>query len=733
MKTPTELEAAVREYQSGNREAFDKVYEMSHRYLYVCIEHLVRDEDAAKDLLQETYLDITRNISQLRSPEDFLSWAASIARHRCCAYFKKADKWTLTNEGEDGQELIASVADDEAFIPESILQDREKRRLIREIIDGLSDMQRLCVIAYYYQERRQEEIAEELGIPVNTVKSHLNRAKAKIKQEILALEKEKDTKLYTLAPFMLLFLAEEAEACEAVPMSEELRDTVRENRVEEGNQGGASKRGGLAKLGIKGRILMGAAVVLGAAAVISALVFRSSEEEPESVQQEPIQPQEAQAEIDEQMQEETDDEAVEAEPEAAEAETEETSENEELAISGKYDRMGLGRDGIIVVSTGDKWGLVTYDDQIIVPIEYDYACTAPNDDGQTFFGKEGDFRVFDREGSELFQTDKPIKAVSDGIVLWTQTGEDMMYHFGYVKLDGTTLLESDGEDVDEQAGAVGFNEGYAFSSNGIKASEYRISEDGSTDDIFKWREPLRHPERLEERSVSSTAWANATSSDVNVVYPIGACYEGYYVDSGIQYFEDSNGTYYVYDAQGTEQYKLNIQSIVRYAGPPFDWDSGNCSWSVRKFYHNGNYCYSNKTKVVVFLYCGEETKAYLIDVTKPVREETEDWMIRYYLTDEAVLAEGDYIGIADTDYWLYQKDNQWGYIDQNGNVVQMFDDAAQFYDGKAMVIVDGNAHFIDEDMNLSDWKIPAQSVSGYGEVFAVMTEDGQKCYLADEH
>ena len=106
---------------------------------------------------------------------------------------------------------------------------------------------------------------------------------------------------------------------------------------------------------------------------------------------------------------------------------------------------------------------------------------------------------------------------------------------------------------------------------------------------------------------------------------------------------------------------------------------------------------------------------------------------REFLTDEAVLAEGDYIGIADTDYWLYQKGDQWGYIDQDGNVAQMFDDAAQFYDGKAMVIVDGNAHFIDEDMNLSEWKIPAQSVGGYGEVFAVMTQDGQKCYLADEH
>lgn len=729
MKTPTELEAAVRAYQSGNREAFDKVYEMSHRYLYVCIEHLVRDEDAAKDLLQETYLDITRNISQLRSPEDFLSWAAAIARHRCCAYFKKADKWILTKEGEDGQELIASIADDEAFIPESILQDREKRRLIREIIDGLSDMQRLCVIAYYYQERRQEEIAEELGIPVNTVKSHLNRAKAKIKQEILALEKEKDTKLYTLAPFMLLFLAEEAEACEAVLMSEELRDTVQGNRVEEENQSSTSKRGGLAKVGIKGRILLGAAVVLGAAAVIGALVFLSSEEEPEPVQQlqqEPIQPQEAQAKSDEQVQEEVDDEAVEAESEAAE----ESTGDKELAISGKYERMGLGRDGIIVVSTGGKWGLVTYDDQIIVPIEYDYACAAPNDDGQTFFGKEGDFRVFDREGNELFQTDKPIKAVSDGIVLWTQTGEDMIYHFGYVKLDGTAVFTSDGEDMDEQAGAVGFNEGYAFSSSGDEYTEYRISEDGTVDDIFMERDILRHPDRSQERDESSTVVVNGTSGrDVNLFYPIGACYKGYYVDTGIQLFEDTNGKYDVNDAQGTQQYRLEMDSVAERAGYPYE----GLSWSIRRFYHNGNYCYSNQTKMAVTVYSGDESKSYLIDTAKQETRKGEYGGTREFLTDEAVLAEGDYIGIADTDYWLYQKDDQWGYIDQNGNEVQMFDDAAQFYDGKAMVIVDGNAHFIDEDMNLSDWKIPAQSVSGYGEVFAVMTEDGQKCYLADEH
>lgn len=409
---------------------------------------------------------------------------------------------------------------------------------------------------------------------------------------------------------------------------------------------------------------------------------------------------------------------------------EESTGDKELAISGKYERMGLGRDGIIVVSTGGKWGLVTYDDQIIVPIEYDYACTAPNDDGQTFFGKEGDFRVFDREGNELFQTDKPIKAVSDGIVLWTQTGEDMIYHFGYVKLDGTAVFTSDGEDMDEQAGAVGFNEGYAFSSSGDEYTEYRISEDGTVDDIFMERDILRHPDRSQERDESSTVVVNGTSGrDVNLFYPIGACYKGYYVDTGIQLFEDTNGKYDVNDAQGTQQYRLEMDSVAERAGYPYE----GLSWSIRRFYHNGNYCYSNQTKMAVTVYSGDESKSYLIDTAKQETRKGEYGGTREFLTDEAVLAEGDYIGIADTDYWLYQKDDQWGYIDQNGNEVQMFDDAAQFYDGKAMVIVDGNAHFIDEDMNLSDWKIPAQSVSGYGEVFAVMTEDGQKCYLADEH
>lgn len=60
MKTPKELEEVVRQYQNGEKECFDRLYELSYPYLYTCMIHAVKDEQAAVDMLQETYLQMQR-------------------------------------------------------------------------------------------------------------------------------------------------------------------------------------------------------------------------------------------------------------------------------------------------------------------------------------------------------------------------------------------------------------------------------------------------------------------------------------------------------------------------------------------------------------------------------------------------------------------------------------------------------------------------------------------------
>ena len=101
MKTSEELANAVKSYQNGDREAFATVYEQSYRYLRACVMHVVREEEAAQDMHKNLL-------------------------------------------AEDMDETFEEIPDDMALIPEEMMQDGEKRRLIREIIDGLSDMQRLC-------------------------------------------------------------------------------------------------------------------------------------------------------------------------------------------------------------------------------------------------------------------------------------------------------------------------------------------------------------------------------------------------------------------------------------------------------------------------------------------------------------------------------------------------------------------------------------------------------------
>ena len=214
MEPTPALKQAIKDYKDGKAQAFDVLYNESSKYIYTCIYNVMcgndNAQDAINDIMQDTFVEISRYISQLKDEEKFLSWAGTIATRKCYSYLDKNEKYVLLNE-EDV--TFDTLADNDDIIPEEIMQDREKQRLLREIINTeLTKMQKLCVVAYYYNEQKQSEIAKELGIPENTVKTNLSRAKAKIKDGVLNLEKNKGTRLYSVVPFMLLLFKEEVYA-----------------------------------------------------------------------------------------------------------------------------------------------------------------------------------------------------------------------------------------------------------------------------------------------------------------------------------------------------------------------------------------------------------------------------------------------------------------------------------------------------------------------------------------
>ncbi len=210
-----ELRQALIQYKNGNRDTFGIIYIQSQKYVYTCIHNVMKGndnvQDIIEDMMQETYVEVSRSLGQLEDVERFLQWAGTIATRKCYAFLTKNKRYVLLNEEDT---TFEDLAGDEKFIPEEVMQSAEKRRLLKDIIDNqLNEMQRICIYEFYYNEKKQSQIAEEYGIPENTVKTHLSRAKAKIKEGVLDLEKNKNTRLYSFAPVFVLLFADDLSAC----------------------------------------------------------------------------------------------------------------------------------------------------------------------------------------------------------------------------------------------------------------------------------------------------------------------------------------------------------------------------------------------------------------------------------------------------------------------------------------------------------------------------------------
>lgn len=204
----------VEEFKIGNDNAFGEFYQLTKNYMFYSINKILSDRDAVEDLVQESYLAIYHNIASLKESKSILSWMGTIAQNKAYNYLRKNKRVVLLEE--NSILLENEEVSDHALLPEEAMQNKEVQRLLKKILEELPEMQKLAVIAFYYNEMSVEETAKALDIPVGTVKTNLYRARAKIKVSVEELASKKNTKLYSvsIAPLLLLLFSEEAKACE---------------------------------------------------------------------------------------------------------------------------------------------------------------------------------------------------------------------------------------------------------------------------------------------------------------------------------------------------------------------------------------------------------------------------------------------------------------------------------------------------------------------------------------
>ena len=216
-----EVADSVIRFQGGDTEAFNEFYELTKRFVYCTVRDNTKTSKDVDDLVQDVYLKAFTELKELKNPRAAVKWINKMAYRT--AINNNKSKYNLHEQlaeaQDDGKVSEFDAEDSLNFVipaPEDILENRESQKILRDMIDQLSDKQKQVVFGYFFLKMSYEEIANATNENENTTKSHMFRAKKALRANIEAYSKRYGVTLRSIAaiPVLSMLFHKEVEAAE---------------------------------------------------------------------------------------------------------------------------------------------------------------------------------------------------------------------------------------------------------------------------------------------------------------------------------------------------------------------------------------------------------------------------------------------------------------------------------------------------------------------------------------
>jgi RNA polymerase sigma-70 factor (ECF subfamily) len=153
-------------------DAFAQLVPAYRRRVFGIAYGILRDSAAAEDVAQEVFVKLWQGLGSYDGRAKLSTWIYAIARNASISALRKRPRGISLSDP-----AIAAEAD--AVESAAAPPDAEDAQLWRAV-EALPDKQRRVVTLFYQDDRTTEEVAEMLGLPLNTVKTHLHRARARL-------------------------------------------------------------------------------------------------------------------------------------------------------------------------------------------------------------------------------------------------------------------------------------------------------------------------------------------------------------------------------------------------------------------------------------------------------------------------------------------------------------------------------------------------------------------------
>lgn len=170
-----QVETALRQANLGDSAAFADLVRAHQAMVFSIAWHFLHDRSLGEDVAQEVFLELYRRLAEIESPAHLLHWLRRVAVHRSIDQGRR-HKHRREQSLEDVPEPAAGHRRLGRGSGEPGSGDPFLQRQLRRSLAMLTEKQRMVVLLRYQEDLGPAEIAEIVGMPVNTVKSTLHRS-----------------------------------------------------------------------------------------------------------------------------------------------------------------------------------------------------------------------------------------------------------------------------------------------------------------------------------------------------------------------------------------------------------------------------------------------------------------------------------------------------------------------------------------------------------------------------
>ena len=186
----------VRKSLQGDRHAFEAIVKNTEGLVAQMVFKMIPNSEDRKDLAQEVYLRVFRNLEGFRFQSKLSTWVGQIT-YNCCLNWLEKKKLLLPDPlpGSDADPLESLSAREQApskWNPETLAFRKQSSEILKREVEKLPPLYQTLISLFHQEEMSYEEIGKITSLPEGTLKSYLFRARKLLRENLLLNYKKEE-------------------------------------------------------------------------------------------------------------------------------------------------------------------------------------------------------------------------------------------------------------------------------------------------------------------------------------------------------------------------------------------------------------------------------------------------------------------------------------------------------------------------------------------------------------